>query len=153
MVFGYQNFPEIKNTESAPSAIFSHETKKFSTSFCDTPLYGSLKTDKWAALENSRDNKNFQKTKRAPWLIFRYCETVKQKALEIFWWYPAMVHQEYCAKEKSKVDFDVFSACVSFRLQVFDKENSQFSCVVFFCFSIISEIHANFLLQTYWPLL
>ena len=45
-----------------------------------------------------------------------------------------MVYRSFCAKKMSSVDFDEFSACVSFRPFMFEKETSHFSCAVFVLF-------------------
>ena len=102
----------IRNTKKALSWILLAD-KSFRLLSLGYPL---LYFSKKIALHKqapkiSRNDRKFQKYKRAILLSFRYSDAARRRVFDICWWYSPELYRSFPARKTSSVVFEVFSGC------------------------------------------
>ena len=88
-------------------------------------------SDEWAAPESSRSTKSFQKKPKG--LAYKFFGTVIlwDKMFSTVFGVIRIIYQNKRTRQTSSINCAFFSACFSFRLQIFEIWNCHFSCEFF----------------------
>ena len=147
IVLRHQEFSET--TKETPHEVFL-EDKNFSTTSCNTPLYGSPKLldstiEQQISLQKQQRPEILRKTKTTILLNFRYFEIKHYRYFSVI---TSDSSPEFFHGQMSNLLFYLFTVCFIFSPKFIRKENNQFISAIL-SFSRSCESHINFVSQIF----